>query len=327
MLVLVRVVKPTKEEKRLLWRIPYIFKEKHVTPQALEEYSSRWGIHSRFLEIMFWQLDTLYLLSMSSNLVWKGGTCVQSYLRPQYQRYSVDLDLNTDLDREGVMKLIERINNIIMSDGKFVELNGARIGLLHIHSENRILGVINCFRLVPSKHWGEYPYKGEVKLLGVIPIRIQINYGYYEHMRILAMDVISRNPQLAPSQIIDVKYEFPHSSKEDLLADKLLAMVNIAEKHKGRMRIKDAYDILALLMTNNLDFDLVRRKISLVSERWNTEYDLVTKKSLEALEQMKKYTLEVLGLRGSVGHLGYAEIVSQWNDALDKALGLLRDKL
>jgi len=324
---LVRVIKPTREEKTRLWRIPYIFMEKQVTPQALSEYSSLWGLHSRFLEIMFWQLDTLYLLSQGNDLVWKGGTCVQSYLEPEYQRYSVDIDLNTSLEREGIIRLIDEINSRIMRDEKFVELNGIRIGLLNLHSENRVLGVLNYYRLVPCKHGGEYSYRGEIKILGVIPIRVQINYGYHKKTKITALNITMRKPGLAPSRILNINFVFPHASREDLLADKLLAMVEVKEKHRGRVKIKDAYDILSLIRTNKLDFGVVKRKIDVISESWGIGYDLAVKKSLEALEKLSEYALEVLGLRGSVGHRGYVEIVSKWRIAIKELIGFLRGKL
>ena len=323
-----RVIRPTREEKKKLWDVPYIFQEKMVTAQWLKDYSNMWGINTRYLEVMFWQLDTLYLLS-KGDLTWKGGTCVQSHMDPLYQRYSVDLDFNSSLDREGIIQFFESLNAMIKKDGKFVELNGVKVGLFSLHSENERIGVLNFIRLVPSKHKSEYPVRGEVKILGVLPIKIQVNYRYFLATGFTSLKTELMKPGLAPAKIIGIDYKVWHSSLSDLLADKLLAMIHVVGRHQGRMRIKDAYDIILILRKGegNIDFSLVKRKIDVVSETWKIDYDTAVNESLKTLGTLKSYDLEVRGLRGSVGHNGYTDIILQWRKRIDDAVKVLREEL
>ena len=323
-----KIVKFTKQEKKRIWEmIPNVFEEKQATMQFLSEHSKRIGIATRYLEIMLWQIDTLYVLqSLFGNIVWKGGTCIQSYLKPEYQRYSVDLDLNTSLDRKGIFEAIKNINKRLRDENRVFSINDISIGDITFHSENEILGVLNFFRLVPFKHGGEYSFK-EIKILGVIPIRIQFNYKFYEENGFIALREVYREPKLAPYGLINTNFSVPHESPEDLIADKLIAMAEIKGIHRGRLRLKDSYDIVALISNLKVDFNTVRRKLELIAESWGIEYNMLIKKALESLEEISRREFEALGLKGSVGFLGYQMIVNNWKGSIIKIKKLLEGEL
>lgn len=323
-----KFVKFSGQKKKDLWkRIPTVFNEKQATRSFLSDISDEVGIATRHIEIMLWQIDTLYILRrISANLVWKGGTCVQSYLDPKYQRFSVDIDLNSDLDREAILEQINSINKYLESNGKLFDLDGFNLGGFTFHSENKIIGVLNFFRLVPFKHGGEYRFKN-IKVFDVIPIKVQLNYGFYRKNGYISLKILERAPKLAPFRYVEKKFKFPHESPEDLLADKLTTMAELGEAHRGRMRIKDAYDVYILTKMLNIDYRIVRNKIELVSESWGVTYENLLSKALTSIDEMAEKSLEVLGLKRSVGHLGYSEFILMWKNAMKHVRSLLEAKL
>ena len=67
-------------------------------------------------EIQIWVYDTLHVLKKFSNLdlFFKGGTCVQSLLPVEVQRFSVDLDFNIETEyrtQEFVLSSFHRLND------------------------------------------------------------------------------------------------------------------------------------------------------------------------------------------------------------------------
>jgi predicted nucleotidyltransferase component of viral defense system len=53
---------------------------------------------------MFWHMEILRRLApLSEFLVFKGGTCVQSYINPMLQRASNDLDFNTTIQNPNAL--------------------------------------------------------------------------------------------------------------------------------------------------------------------------------------------------------------------------------
>ena len=81
----------------------------------IREYAKREGVNPLHFEIQIWEYDTLNILREFSDLdlFFKGGTCVQSLLPFDYQRFSIDLDFNIEIK--------DRTKEFILS--KFGELN------------------------------------------------------------------------------------------------------------------------------------------------------------------------------------------------------------
>lgn len=81
----------------------------------IRDYSKREGVNPKDFEKQIWEYDTLNILKEFSDLdlFFKDGTCVQSLLPFDYQRFSIDLDFNIEIK--------DRTKEFILS--KFRELN------------------------------------------------------------------------------------------------------------------------------------------------------------------------------------------------------------
>ncbi|MGQ4913438.1 MAG: nucleotidyl transferase AbiEii/AbiGii toxin family protein [Candidatus Asgardarchaeia archaeon] len=321
-----KIVKITKRELTDVWKIPFTFEEKIATRQYLESFSKEIGIATRYLEHMLWQLDTLYILSAhSSEFVWKGGTCIQSFVPPDYQRHSVDIDLNSSLTRKNILAMFKKLNNELITKGKYVALNDdVKLGTFVYHSEDRVTGSLNFFRLVPVKHGGESIYKSQIKVIGAIPIRVQINYKIAKELGFIALKVVQKTPQLAPYHLLKKQFVYPHESVEDLIADKIVTMSEIPVFHRGRLRIKDTYDIIVMLNSQQkINKSVVSRKLELYSDAWKTSKDILLDVVKNSLIQISKMGIEVLGLKGSVGVTGFSSIIMNWQKRIGDVLSFL----
>ena len=63
---------------------------KQLTQDVFRKIQKKSDIPARLVEITFWHLDTLGVLSACDWLVFRGGTCVQTYLSSGYQRAGWD---------------------------------------------------------------------------------------------------------------------------------------------------------------------------------------------------------------------------------------------
>ncbi|NQE53064.1 hypothetical protein C5S29_05685 [ANME-1 cluster archaeon GoMg3.2] len=64
----------------------------------IREYAKKEGVNPMDFEIQIWVYDTLKVLKEFSDLdlLFKGGTCIQSLLPLDFQRFSIDLDFNIE---------------------------------------------------------------------------------------------------------------------------------------------------------------------------------------------------------------------------------------
>ena len=322
-----KTIKLTRKELQRLWSISHIFEDKFASKEYLKHFFSDIGISTRYLEYMLWQLDTLYILSKhSSDLVWKGGTCIQSFLPYKFQRFSIDLDINTQLDQASLKQLFEKeINREIRGSKKEEIIENISFGTFHFHSEDKQIGSMNFTRIVPTKHGGEIIFRGKTKVIGAIQIRVQVNYKLAENLGFIAQEVIEKTPSLIPEKIINKKFTFPHESIADLLSDKIVTMAEIPGFHRGRYRIKDVYDIAALILTSKKEKDKgkILRKLDAYSDAWKTDVRTILKASMDGLANIKELNIEALGLRGSVGVLGFSEIILKWNKITEEVYNFL----
>lgn len=319
------VLKLRREEKSLVFSISYLFREKDFTPLALSPLSRDTGISTRYIEYFMWQLDTLYIFShFGDTLVWKGGTCIQSYVPPRYERWSVDIDLNIELDRDTIFDFISEINHMLHDHKKIITIRGVNFGKIEFYDENPVTGTLNFFRLVPIKHGGETKYKGRIKVKEAYPIRIQFNYKLYRELGFTAVSIVPKVPELFPSTMNFKKFIFPHESPSDLLADKVWALADIKRVHRGRIRLKDAYDLCILCQFTDLDHDIVIRKLESYAENSNTTVEAIISAALNTLDKLKKQRVEVLGMKGIVGADGFNNIILRWDEEIDELMKKLR---
>lgn len=329
-MIIMKILKLRHEEKKIVWSISYLFEEKDFTPQALGSAYSGVGISTRYIEYSMWQLDTLYILSHFANsLVWKGGSCVQSYVPPKYRRWSVDIDLNSELDRDAIFDFVDDINRMLYDHKKVITIGDVNFGKIEFYDENPVTGTLNFFRLVPIKHGGEAKYKGNIKVKEAYPIRIQFNYKAYRELGFIAIHIVPKIPELLPSKTYSFKkFVFPHESPSDLLADKIWALADIERAHRGRIRLKDAYDLCLLWRFAKLNNDIITRKIEFYAESSNTTTKTIINAAIDTLTRLKTQKVEALGMKGAVGIDGFNEIILHWdetiNDLIDKVEGIAK---
>lgn len=101
----------SSEEKGRALSIVKVWKRDAMNFDTFRAMQAEWGVPARLVETVFWHLDTLDALGSPEWLVFKGGTCVQSYIKPEFQRASVDLDFNTDIQNpNAVMDAVKKLN-------------------------------------------------------------------------------------------------------------------------------------------------------------------------------------------------------------------------
>ena len=94
----------SSEEHAKILEIVKFWDRKQLTQEIFREIQQKTGIPARLVEITFWHVDTLGILSSADWLIFKGGTCVQTYLPSMYQRASVDLDFNSEIENPNSIK-------------------------------------------------------------------------------------------------------------------------------------------------------------------------------------------------------------------------------
>jgi predicted nucleotidyltransferase component of viral defense system len=281
---------------------------KQMTQEIFRKIQQKTGIPARLVEITFWHIDTLGLLSSADWLIFKGGTCVQTYLPSGYQRASVDLDFNSEIENPNSIKdEINNLNEKIKKDGALVEVEGIEFGTLEYKSEDEYSGTINYSRRMPSR-FGERERIGEYTIQAK-SIRVQINH---KHSWLPAVKKIKKEPRffIMDYQKPRYKIKLKHSSAEDLVVDKILATSNIGPF--GRERFKDAYD-LGMLFKNKLNLSLVHKKLDLIGRRSKQKPKTIVDGSIDTISYFSINTQEVLGFAAMVGKDGRG-IIENWEE-------------
>ena len=242
------------------------------------------GLSLRHIEKNLWLIDTLKVLNEFFNrkLFLKGGTCVQSYLPPNMQRFSDDLDFNTEVRSPQVLKeIINEVNIKLKESGK---INGV-YGKFIFRSIDTKIDYATFYRIVPTKLGLKLRLKELKKIIQGEVIKVQINFKHeipaFKSIEKEYCSFIYLNPDLKEKVI------FTHLSVEDLVADKILATAVHEEIVFGRERFKDVFDIGMLLEYCDIDFNLINKKLEYISDESGIQVNRLIDASLNNQEKMK----------------------------------------
>ena len=269
----------------------------------IREYAKREGVNPIHFEIQIWEYDTLNILKEFSDLdlFFKGGTCVQSLLPFDYQRFSIDLDFNIETKY--------RTNEFILS--KFSELNeklkeedllipASETKYKERSSENLIYG--KFYSLYSDEFSGTVTF-ARVLMTKVVSRSMKLFYkdnlinrelleGVFNH--ILVQVNIKHQPpalkwgfgniRLKIHNYDEYKKElqFKCVSPGDLFADKLIAFRN-------RKEFKDLYDLgMMVKIIKDLDIETCKQKINQIFGDTAMIQDVV--KAIEFSLKNKEYS-------------------------------------
>lgn len=155
-------------------------------------------------------------------------------------------------------------------------------------------------------------------------IKVQVNV---KHKELPAMKILSKTIN---SFIYDIclleeeEVRFDCSSPEDLFADKIIA--SAASIGTGREKFKDVYD-MGMLLTLNLNFDLVFKKIEYIAEKRNPDSLDVLKSSKDSITNiMNEYlSLEKLSGPNSIIVLQSRFDVKKWHEFCNRIIKILEE--
>ncbi|MBU4490884.1 MAG: nucleotidyl transferase AbiEii/AbiGii toxin family protein, partial [Euryarchaeota archaeon] len=166
------------EEKIRLLSTILIWNRNQLTQDVFRKLQAKYGIPPYLVETMFWHMEILRrLMPISEFLVFKGGTCVQSYIDPALQRASNDLDFNTTIQNpNALMRKVEDLNSQLKLQGTAVEVQGIFYGMFEFESIDAASGTLNYRHRMPSR-FGEYEHVAGTDVQAK-SIRVQINFKH-----------------------------------------------------------------------------------------------------------------------------------------------------
>ncbi len=296
-----RITFSVEEKIRLLSTIQ-VWKREQLTQEVFRKLQVKYGIPAHLIETLFWHLEILHRLQpVSEFLVFKGGTCVQSYIYPMFQRASNDLDFNTTIENpNALMQKIEELNKQLKDREIAVELQGVQYGIFEFESGDEVSGTLNYRHRMPSR-FGEYE-RVSGRDVQAKSIQVQVNY---KHSWLPAIKKVMKPVEFFITEVAPLNaVVFPHESIEDLIADKLLA----TNEHTGRERFKDVYDLMVLLDLNH-DRTLINDKLKLIAGR--------TKRDAGELRISSASTVMAFGERSDEAR-GFASMVARGGKDLIK---------
>ena len=294
----------------MLGDISSLFWGKEVFNGAkIRDYSKGEGVSPRDFEKQIWEYDTLNILREFSDLdlFFKGGTCVQSLLPFDYQRFSIDLDFNIETKY--------RTNEFILS--KFGELNERLekedlstpasvtkykkkssddlvYGNFYPRDYDEISGTLTFIRIFMTKIGSrimKFVYMDDLRqkkyLRGVFNhILVQVNIKHQPPALKWELKDITLKIQKYPEYKKGL--QFKCLSVGDLFADKLMAFRN-------RKAFKDLYDLGMMVKTNkDLDIEICKQKINQIFGDTAMIQDVV--KAIEFSLKNKEYSKHIHSL-------------------------------
>ncbi len=293
-------------EKMKVMSIVGSWEREQITQEVLRSIQKDIGIPARYVEIMFWHYDILSLFAETDWLIFKGGTCVQSFIRPGYQRASMDLDFNSSIGNPNAIKCeISILNKMMDKKGAHVTVQGIDFGKIEFIEDDVHSGTLNFIRRMPTR-FGDMEKVGDDRIQAK-SIRIQINY---KNAWLPALSPIDKVPEFfildyqKPKKLINMT----HSSKEDLIADKVLATCNVGGF--GRERFKDIYDI-GMLLKDGYDKETISKKLGLVGKKAKIEPTSLIKGAVETISDFAIRGVEARGFASMVANAGQ-DHVKDW---------------
>ncbi len=301
------------EEKTALLSTIQVWKREQLTQEVFRKLQMKYGIPAYLIETLFWHTEILHRLQpVGEFLVFKGGTCVQSYIDPMFQRASNDLDFNTTIENpNALMQKIENLNTRLKDGGIAIEAQGIKYGVFELESTDTVSGTLNYRHRMPSR-FGEYE-RVSGKDVQAKSIRVQINF---KHSWLPAIKKVMKQVEFFVMEMTPVKaVVMPHASIEDLIVDKILA----TNEHTGRERFKDVYDLTVLL---NLKYDitLINNKLALIAKRTGRDAGELMRSSAAAVMAFGERTGEARGFASMVAR-GGKELIDDWEIGCEKTAG------
>ncbi len=284
-----------------------------VTQAAVQKAAQPFGVNPREAYMSLLHLDTLDAMRDFDFLVFKGGTCIQTYLPPGYQRLSVDLDFNSRHPHKNTVNTaIEGLNKRLEEEGRAHTIQGVPFGYLVPFDEDAQSGTVSFGRYLPT------PYD-DVAMVGGKEVqarllRVQINVKHFE---LPAMDPAKRDvafftqPALKPKRAVTAEC----ASMADLFADKVLAItMNVGGF--GRERIKDFYDLFAL-RREKVPMTRVGKKLDIVAANVNHTRADVVKGAMERCDNVRANYLQAKGFVTSACKDG-KKLLDHWEIELNE---------
>lgn len=285
----------TPDEKMDILSIIRTWDRLQHSQDSLNDIQRQIGIPARLAEITFWHYDTLYALSKAQWLFFKGGTSVQTYLEPGLQRSSVDLDFNTDIENpNSILAEMDTINRDIEKNGASCTAQEFEFGKIEYLGEDPHTLTMNFQRRMPSR-FGEMELVKDQRIQ-TKSVRLQISR---KNVKLPAFRTVKKQPYFFIQKYQTPKkvFEIIHLSKEDLIADKILASCNV--EGFGRERFKDIYD-LGFLLRAEFESEIVMKKLDIITE--NSAH--ILKGTLNTASSFSERTVQARGFLGMVATEG-----------------------
>lgn len=192
-----------------------------LTEERIEKIAEKTNYPKLQIEFLVWLMDTAHILC-DCELVLKGGTAVQQFIKEPYRRISMDIDYNLG----GEMSLDE-IRQFMNGQ----EFRGGRY--------KRFTGTLTYYRIAPTIYKSETRFEGEK--LNAHLIKVQIN------SKIVSRESNIVNFNTLPRILDDYSFKQKTLPLEMLLANKIVVSAKSDRVRVGRVHYKDLFDVLALM--------------------------------------------------------------------------------
>ncbi|MHB8584880.1 MAG: nucleotidyl transferase AbiEii/AbiGii toxin family protein [Thermoplasmatota archaeon] len=317
--MMVRIILTAEEKRATRGILARTWGPEALTQGAIQRASEPFGVNPREAYMTLLHLDTLDALRSLDFIVLKGGTCAQTYVAPDLQRVSIDLDFNS---RHSHPKTVEAavadLNVRLMNESRAATAQGIPFGTLVPDKVDAHTGTVGFARYLPS------PFDDTVVIGGQEvqgrKLLVQINVKHHE---LPAIDARRREiafftqSQLRPRKPV----LFECASPADLAADKILAITKNVGGF-GRERIKDFYDLFVL---NRLDVppETVVAKLDRVAVKARTTREAILSGASERCEDVRANQSAVAGFIPTACNGGKA-FLRNWELELDRLQGVLK---
>ncbi len=279
------------------------------------------GLAPVLLEMQFFHMINLKVLeSFSDWMIFKGGTAVQTYLPPTYQRASVDLDFNASFGHpEVIIDQFHQLNETLTEKECIVEIEGIPLGKFVLDRIDDHSGTITFFRILPTKFnlhatWEQKKIQGR-------KYRIQVNYKHSDFPARFHEKMV--NPSLLPFHFAKPREPIlvNVASVSDLLADKLLTVTKV--KGFGRERIKDVYDLVLLSKIHGNAVAGAFEKLTNIARIIGVTVEEIISTAMDTLTTISEWHHEAQGFRPQVAVDGRKEILDNWTKQVLKTTEFL----
>lgn len=309
----------TADEKEAARQVlHHTWKPADLTQAAITRASAPFGVSARDAYMTLLHLDTIDALSGLGFLVFKGGTCVQTHLKPGHQRISVDLDYNSRHPHPNTLQTaIADLNVDLARKGRTAKLRNLDFGSFHPREYDAQSGTIEFARYMPTP-FDEQAVREGVEFQARL-LRVQINVKHHEMPALdpeRAAVKFFTQPVLTPSHTIRTE----RASAADLTADKILTITKNVGGF-GRERIKDFYDLFAL---RRLDVPRTRvqEKLDRIAARVGVSRESLLNGAIERCEEVRANYTQARGFVTSVCSEGKT-LLGAW----EMELGALQEQI